>query len=538
MFPGGGICSIFRQKHNIMFFTVFKSSSYLISLIIMIVSFSCTPFTKSSFRSYHFDNHGSDDNGGSFLRPFRSLAHISTLKLSAGDTLYFAGGQVFEGSIFLDSTINSSASANIVISSYGDGKATIQSGNFSALTLHKVSGVSIKNLRFEGAGRKSGNTSNGVIVNESSNITIDSIIIKGFQKSGLLVYASKNIEITKVRATENGTSGIYLLGVSSKTDCRDIRISRCTADNNPGDPTNFTNHSGNGILAGLCTNVTIEYCTATNNGWDMPRKGNGPVGIWCYESDSVLIQHCISYKNKTAPGAGDGGGFDLDGGVTNSTIQYCLSYENDGAGFGIFQYAGASSWYNNTIRYNISENDGQAMAEPAGISIWNSADDSSRFKNLLFYNNTIYNYNGAAIRYDQQSMHSNFGFFNNIFVSGPDLISGQEIGSRFIANNWYSLQFGFKVSPYTSFEKWISVEDKEQVNDISKGINEDPEFKNINGNKPVNPDSLFSFFNYRLPEKSVLRTAGIALRKELGIEPGNKTINLQQAPLNGIGASF
>ena len=32
----------------------------------------------------------------------------------------------------------------------------------------------------------------------------------------------------------------------------------------------------------------------------------------------MVIQHCLAYRNKTSPGAADGGGFDFDGGVTNS----------------------------------------------------------------------------------------------------------------------------------------------------------------------------------------------------------------------------
>jgi len=42
----------------------------------------------------------------------------------------------------------------------------------------------------------------------------------------------------------------------------------------------------------------------------------------------------ISFRNRTAKGAEDGGGFDLDGGVTHSEIAFCLSYENEGSGFG------------------------------------------------------------------------------------------------------------------------------------------------------------------------------------------------------------
>ena len=97
----------------------------------------------------------------------------------------------------------------------------------------------------------------------------------------------------------------------------------------------------------------------------MPRQGNGPVGIWAWMSDHVKIQYCISYKNRTSRGGKDGGGFDLDGGVTNSLIQYCLSYENEGAGYGLFQYPGASDWSNNIIRYSVSINDARTT-EGAG----------------------------------------------------------------------------------------------------------------------------------------------------------------------------
>ena len=188
-------------------------------------------------------------------------------------------------------------------------------------------------------------------------------------------------------------------------------------ENNPGDPTNLKNHSGNGIVVGHCTKILIDSCVATNNGWDMPRIGNGPVGIWCYEADSVIIQHCISYRNKTSVGAADGGGFDLDGGVTNSIIQYCLSYENQGSGYCIFQYWDASPWYNNVIRFNISENDGLVSDSRAGMYIWNSSRDKNQFYNCDVYNNTIYNSKQAALAFSETSEHKNFRFFNNIFIA-------------------------------------------------------------------------------------------------------------------------
>ena len=173
---------------------------------------------------------------------------------------------------------------------------------------------------------------------------------------------------------------------ASKKSNHDIYIGYCRAENNPGDPSNLNNHSGNGIVVSACTKVLIEYCTATNNGWDMPRKGNGPVGIWAFEADSVVIQHCLSYRNKTSVGGADGGGFDLDGGVTHSIVQYCLSYENQGAGYCLFQYLYASPWHDNIFRYNISENDGAVSDAHGGVYIWNSAKlTPDQFYNCRFY---------------------------------------------------------------------------------------------------------------------------------------------------------
>jgi hypothetical protein len=99
------------------------------------------------------------------------------------------------------------------------------------------------------------------------------------------------------------------------------------------------NHSGSGILISGTDSAIVEYCLAKNNGWDQPWEGNGPIGIWAYHSNNVIIQHCIAHSNKTNPKGWDGGGFDFDGGVTNSVMQYNLSYNNMGPGYGLYQYS-------------------------------------------------------------------------------------------------------------------------------------------------------------------------------------------------------
>jgi len=71
----------------------------------------------------------------------------------------------------------------------------------------------------------------------------------------------------------------------------------------------------------------LIYDNGIENTWI---RGGG-VGIWAWDSNDIVIQHNIAHHNRT--GSYDGGGFDLDGGVSNSIMHYNLSYENDGSGY-------------------------------------------------------------------------------------------------------------------------------------------------------------------------------------------------------------
>jgi len=245
------------------------------------------------------------------------------------------------------------------------------------------------------------------------------------------------VDVLKVVAYGNGFCGINVMG-SSRDSSENILIRDCEAENNPGDPTILDNHSGNGILIGVSDSVTIDHCTATNNGWDMPRQGNGPVGIWAWMSDHVTIQYCISFKNRTSKGGKDGGGFDLDGGVTNSLIQYCLSYENEGAGYGLFQYPGASDWANNVIRYCVSINDARTTEGAGSFFIWNGSAESRQLTNCFIYNNVAYSTSAPVISFENASEHENFLFINNIFIGTGQMITGKNRGSSYTDNIWTS----------------------------------------------------------------------------------------------------
>jgi hypothetical protein len=493
---------------------------------------------QQTYAAFYMNSSGDENGDGTKARPWKTINQLNNHLLKAGDTVYFEGGQTFSGNVSIDISEQGEDGKPLVFTSTGKGKAIIDGGNSSAITINRSSFIEILNLSCIGNGRKNGNTSSGVVISNSNSVNVDSVSITGFQKAGLLVFSSSAVNVKRVHAFDNGFAGISISGEKSKDDCKNIIVSNCLAENNPGDPTNLTNHSGNGIIAGLCKNVTIEYCVATNNGWDMPRKGNGPVGIWTYESDSVIIQHCVAYRNKTSSGASDGGGFDLDGGVTNTVIQYCLSYENEGSGYGLFQYAGASKWSNNVIRYNISENDGAVTANCGGILVWNSSGDPGQLKDCYIYNNTIYNAKAPAIVYSTESENQGFRYYNNVFVGKDEIVSGKEKSCIYLGNNWFSISRGFSIDGKFEFKQWIRNPDKEKYDNQQVGYNSDPKFVLPGAAAVTTADQLAEFNHYQLPAASLLRTGGLDLSAIFKINNGGKTFNLQLAPEKGIGACF
>jgi len=325
---------------------------------------------------------------------WRTLEKASQMNYQAGDKILLKGGQTFIGSLILNS-ISGRSGHPVLISTFGSKKATVISGDTTAFYANDCHFITVKNLIFKGSGRLNGNNANGLDFRGCRNLIIDSVEVSNYLFSGINTTGGSSIRITNVKAHNNGFCGIHVTSDRSGRDespdksVHNVYIGYSVTENNPGCPAIKNNHSGNGILVGGVTNATIEYCEAMNNGWDMPRKGNGPVGIWTYMSDSVVIQHCYAHHNKTSANGSDGGGFDFDGGVTNSILQYNLSAYNEGAGYGMFQYADAKPWNNNTVRYNISYHDGIKHGQ-CGIFMW--CDPAAiQMKNLHAYNNTIVN---------------------------------------------------------------------------------------------------------------------------------------------------
>ena len=480
--------------------------------ILLLFFFLIILINHSSGQNYYVSGSGNDHNKGTKSFPFKTIDRINQLHLYSGSNVYFKGGEIFKGTVKIDSGISGTKDKPIRIQSYGKGKAIIDSDTSSAFGIYKANYLVLSNLLLKGSGRKAGNHYNGINVINCNEVKMKGIDISGFQKSGVFVYASTHVQIDKVNSHDNGSAGITIEGTYLKRYSNYIIITNCRAENNPGDPTNLTNHSGNGIVVGNCIHVLIDHCTATNNGWDMPRIGNGPVGIWAYEADHVTIQYCLSYRNKTSAGGADGGGFDLDGGVTNSIVQYCVSYENQGGGYCIFQYWSASPWYHNIFRYNISENDGSVSDSQGGLYIWNSARDEKLFYDCKVYGNIIYNEKVAAISFSEISLNKDFHFTHNIFMSKDTLIHGKDIldKSEFSGNDWWSINDGFNIDGITSLSTWAYSSGKEIQNGKIIGLNIHPHFKAPGKLNITSASQIASMQNYNMPKN-------LALKKILGL---------------------
>jgi hypothetical protein len=435
------------QKISIRVFKNMIKTSVSLILIIWFFFASCYEHHTRRPAIYYLDAiSGNDINPGTSPdKPWKTTDRISSLKLEAGDQVLLKAGQLFPGSIRLKNLVGQEI-APIILASYGGGRAIIDSGDSLAICADSCSYLYCKNLILKGSGRLAGNKTDGILFRQVSHGSIDSVEASGYLFSGIHIVGGSDLSVTHAYAHDNGFCGIYAESGASEygTDgtafktLKHIYIAHSVAENNPGCPAIQDNHSGNGILIAGVVNGLIEYCEAMGNGWDMPREGNGPVGIWTYMSDSITIQHCYAHHNKTSLHGKDGGGFDFDGGIRYSVMQYNLSAFNEGAGYGIFQYAGATEWSGNVIRYNISYNDGSKNSR-AGIFMW--CDPAAQpMKTFHAYNNTIVTSKGLGVNFEP-GHYKNFIFENNIFlITGPTekFTDGQYTGAVFDNNLYWS----------------------------------------------------------------------------------------------------
>lgn len=498
---------------------------HLIACLLSLLFFCRLTDAALYARDYFLSKNGDDSKTANEAEPWQTIEKVNEVALQPGDRILFRGGDTFSGNLILDNSDSGMEGKSVVISSYGKGRAIIDAGTGYGLAADACDHLVVSRLVFHGSGREHGNDGSGIWLTNASKLEVDEVEVAGFRLSGVSVDGVNDVHITHVHAHDNGFAGISSGKNALSTN---LYVAHCLAENNPGDPKNLSNHSGNGIVIGVAKDVLIEYCIARNNGWDMPRDGNGPVGIWCWNTDRITIQHCISHDNRSP--AWDGGGFDLDGGTRNAVLQYNLSYNNDGPGIYVCQFPGAPPMEHNIIRYNISQNDARKNNFRTAFRIASLSDNASDFQ---IYNNTIYTDVGGAVGFGGSPIRD-VVFRNNVFVSADDLVSGDFGAAQFEGNVWWSIgEGGFRAGKCRSIEEWMAATGQEKLGKKTIGRYADPRLLHVGQAKSQDPSRLPQLEAYRLLPDSPCLKAGILIQGNGGRDFWGTPLPLETPPSIG-----
>src|SRR5262245_46635249 len=176
--------------------------------------------TQASLPRFFFVDSelGRDSAPGTSTRwPWRSLNRVNQGSFRPGDTILFRAGQRFQGSLnFTARNFSGSADTPIIVTSYGDGRATIVSSNAHGLSATDTGGLRITEINFEGAVQDGGNGV-GIYLNITQNqktppIQIDHVDISGYLIGSLISVARPavldGLSISDIEVHDNRWAGL------------------------------------------------------------------------------------------------------------------------------------------------------------------------------------------------------------------------------------------------------------------------------------------------------------------------------------------
>ena len=508
--------------------------SRLLAVCLSVGTLTAHPMT------YYVSSSGSDSNNGtSISTPWKTLAKVSSQAIIGffpGDEIRFKGGETFTYELGTNLSIGpgkgGTEASPITFTSYGTGKATLVAANDKGFaSILNTAGIKLTHLVIKGNGSTT-NTQTGILFSVNipntrhAGITLDHVEIYGFGKIGLLIGGwAENAGFSQITLTNsefhgNGVDGCNFFARSSFVH-QNVIVRFCRFYNNTGEATNL-NPTGSGLVLGSVDTGLVEFCSAYNNGVNNLQI-SGPIGIWTYRSRKVVIQHNVSYSNKS--GNGDGGGFDIDGASEDCVIQYNYSYNNMGAGYLLAQYSGApGAFHNNVIRYNISQNDAQSNKGYGGIMVW-GGDGSNRLSNSQIYNNVVYVGNTSHPDSSALYVFGNGGYTglvarNNIFITtgGRSVIRLVDYGNtgnlKLEGNNYYSSgaswQAKINSNTYATLAA-LRAAGQERIGSLDVGFAVDPRLVNAGGGGLIgDPTALPANLGaYKLSALSPLINAGL-----------------------------
>ncbi|MCH8527546.1 MAG: right-handed parallel beta-helix repeat-containing protein [Kiritimatiellae bacterium] len=529
-------------------------------LTALITIMGCFFSFSAGAATFYVSPQGNDSNNGtSPSTAWQTFGRVWSQQLAPGDKVLFQGGADFHGMLYLETRHGGTAQNPVTFGSYGQGRARILAGDSHGILVDNAGGLVIEDLVIQGSGFST-NSGDGLMLYAHSPELLPKVILRRLDVSGFGAAGESsggNGLIAFGWRTDNITAGFDGLEVLDSVfhnnqrngmltwghrpnAIRNVHVSHSIFHSNTG-ISGLSDPTGSGIVLGFVQNGIIEYCRAYNNG-QANTNSAGPVGIWTYDSDNVVIQFNISHDNRS--NGGDGGGFDIDGGATNCIIQYNYSYNNDGPGYLLAQYPGAPSFGNNIIRYNISQNDGRRNY--GGIMVW-AASDGNRVRDSIIHNNVVFmspraSGNSSAFRMLGNAF-SNIRVSNNLFITTGNntrLVDGDSNTTTdrvlFQGNAYHHMTgtgaYRLGGNSYSSALNWSNATNQEKLNGAFAAFEGDPQLQGpLPAPQLTDTAQLASLVAYRLSDDSPLIDSGLDLQALFGIEMGGRDYFGGTAPL-------
>jgi hypothetical protein len=328
-------------------------------LVLLLFFFFFSTTAVHGQRNFYVDAENGDDtnSGAGLLDAWKTMKKTTGYGwqpgFQPGDTVHFNGTFTDYLWIQLDMSHGAPGAPLRFTSADPANPATIKPAKNHGINIYSwlaAAGgdIEIDNLIVIGDGHlceKNGQTTNGIFIyhdapGDVANFYIHDVDVSGFSDSGIFSY----------RYNLSNHTGVI----------RNVTVANSVVHHNPGYP-QWPHPSGNGVVLSGVVGGLIHDVEAHHNGELNESPGGGPVGIWTYDADSVLIRNCSSHDNLSKNN--DGGGYDFDGGTTNSLITDCVSYNNWGPGYEACSYTygvmnNGGHTQNNTVRDSTSAGDG------------------------------------------------------------------------------------------------------------------------------------------------------------------------------------
>ena len=466
--------------------------------------------TPNFTQDYYVCGTGSDSNDGlSTSTAWKTLAHVNAQSYILGDTVHLCGGGTFTDPLIV--TSSGYLSSPLTFTTYGTGRATIapSAANTSGITILNQQYVTINNINVVGQSQTT-DLADGVVVenSQSGNTKLEGILLENMDVSlfgfnGVDVYGSNGssgfnkltmhnvVAHDNTGGPEDHTAGItvsgsnYGGGISAPANIN-IVIDGCTAYNNTG-AAGRSFWTGSGIVIGECSSCIIERSLAHDNGIN----GFGSYGIWMFDGTLDTLWNNVAYNQKTT--GLDGGGFDVDGGMTNSFVQYNYAVNNQGPCILAYAYNDGSvtTWDTNHISGNICQNNG-SRNNRGEIDL----EADATMTNAFVYNNTMYNSGVSTCLFAVRNSMTGYILNNILSGASTDIICSTVNASLgFNYNSYYNagaaVAFSWNGTNYSSFAAWQTATGQELYSSANVGKTANPVLVSPGGGTTSGPGTAY-----------------------------------------------